>query len=291
MCPTLQETESESTEFVGVVGGEYQYGRKLQPYQSNPNQGQHTALRFAPVGSMPGPSLRYQAQPFRQQPQQQSVGSENIPSQTILNSKGGGLGVVKIAATSSTSAESETSQSQDRTGSRLLSTTISQSHPTAISHLNSLNKEVLKYARFLKELCIHKRKKIKGAVEMGGIMSALVKHEDVSARVQRILPKKCQDLGIFSMLCTIDSSTFADAMLDLGAFINFMPTSVYRLLNFKDLEPTGMVIQLANRSVVQPLGVLEDVLVWVNELIFLVDFYVLDIEDEALKKGSTLILG
>ncbi|RDY07346.1 hypothetical protein CR513_08560, partial [Mucuna pruriens] len=69
-----------------------------------------------------------------------------------------------------------------------------------------------------------------------------------------------------------------------------MPTSIYKSLNFVDLEPTRMTIQLANRSVVQPLGVLEDVLVQVNELIFTTDFYVLDMEDETSRKGSTLIL-
>ncbi|RDY09706.1 hypothetical protein CR513_05888, partial [Mucuna pruriens] len=52
-----------------------------------------------------------------------------------------------------------------------------------------------------------------------------------------------------------------------------------------------MTIQLANRSIVQPLGVLEDVLVQVNELIFPTDFYVLDMEDETSGKESTLILG
>ncbi|RDX87505.1 hypothetical protein CR513_31006, partial [Mucuna pruriens] len=80
-------------------------------------------------------------------------------------------------------------------------------------------------------------------------------------------------------------------MLDLGDSINVMPTSIYKSLNFGDLEPTGMTIQLENRSVVQPLGVIEDVLVQVNELIFLADFYVLDMEDETFEKGSTLILG
>ncbi|RDX92440.1 hypothetical protein CR513_25429, partial [Mucuna pruriens] len=80
-------------------------------------------------------------------------------------------------------------------------------------------------------------------------------------------------------------------MLDLGASINVMPTSIYKSLNFGDLEPTGMTMQLANRSVVQPLGVLEDVLVQVNELIFPTDFYMLDMKDETPGKGSTLILG
>ncbi|RDY08458.1 Retrovirus-related Pol polyprotein from transposon 17.6, partial [Mucuna pruriens] len=138
-------------------------------------------------------------------------------------------------------------------------------------------KQIPKYAKFLKELCVHKRKKMKGGVELGGIVQAL--------------PKKCRDPGIFSIPCTIGDCTFADAMLDLGASINIMLTSIYKSLNCGDLEPTRMTIQLANRSVIQPLGVLEDVLVQVDELIFPTDFYVLDMEDETLGKGSTLILG
>ncbi|RDX84139.1 hypothetical protein CR513_34859, partial [Mucuna pruriens] len=121
-------------------------------------------------------------------------------------------------------------------------------------------KQIPKYAKFLKELCVHKRKKTKGSVEVG-------------------------------VPCTIDDCTFANAMLDLGASINVIPTSIYKSLNFDDLEPTRMTIQLANRSVVQPLGVFEDVLVQVNELIFPVNFYMLDMEDETSGKGSTLILG
>ncbi|RDX68645.1 hypothetical protein CR513_52336, partial [Mucuna pruriens] len=52
-----------------------------------------------------------------------------------------------------------------------------------------------------------------------------------------------------------------------------------------------MTIKLINISFVQPLGILEDVLVQVNELIFPTDFYVLDMEDKRSRKGSTLILG
>ncbi|RDX64436.1 hypothetical protein CR513_57008, partial [Mucuna pruriens] len=140
-------------------------------------------------------------------------------------------------------------------------------------------KQIPKYAKFLKEL-----------VEVGGIVSALTRNEDFTIRAQA-LPKKCQYPEIFSVPCTIGDCTFANAMLDLGASINVMPTSIYKSLNFGDMEPTGMTIQLANRSVVQPLGVLEDILVQVNELIFPADFYVLDMEDETSGKESTLILG
>ncbi|RDY05368.1 hypothetical protein CR513_10806, partial [Mucuna pruriens] len=118
-------------------------------------------------------------------------------------------------------------------------------------------KQVPKYAKFLKELCIHKRKKLKAGAEV-------------------------EDPRIFSIPCTIGVCTFADGMLDLGALINVIPTSVYKCQNFGDLEPTGIVIQLANRSIVQPV---------VSELIFPADFYVLHMENETSRKGSTLILG
>ncbi|RDY14003.1 hypothetical protein CR513_00989, partial [Mucuna pruriens] len=133
------------------------------------------------------------------------------------------------------------------------------------------------------DLCVHKRKKMKGSVEVGSIVSALTRNEDFTVGAQS-LPKKCQDPGIFLVPCTISECTFANAMMDLGASIN-------KSLNFGDLEPIGMTIQLSNRSVVHPLGILEDVLVQVNELIFLADFYVLDMDDETFEKDSTLILG
>ncbi|RDX96925.1 hypothetical protein CR513_20353, partial [Mucuna pruriens] len=152
-------------------------------------------------------------------------------------------------------------------------------------------KQVPKYAKFLKEFCVHKRRKIEGSKEIGGVGSALTKNEEFIASTSRALPQKCRDPGIFSVPCTIGDYTFADAMLDLRASINVMPASIYRCLNFGDLEPTRMIIQLENRSIVQPLGVLEDVLVQVNKVIFPADFYVLDMEEETSGKGSTLILG
>ncbi|XP_061359754.1 uncharacterized protein LOC133303794 [Gastrolobium bilobum] len=52
---------------------------------------------------------------------------------------------------------------------------------------------------------------------------------------------------------------------------------------------TGIVVQLANRSSVHPSGVVEDILVRVNNLIFPADFYVLGMEGEI--PSSTIILG
>ncbi|RDX98375.1 Gag-Pol polyprotein, partial [Mucuna pruriens] len=152
-------------------------------------------------------------------------------------------------------------------------------------------KQIKKYAKLLKDLCTPKRNKLKGDVEMGRNVSMLIKSERVFALIQHAILKKCRDPGTFTIPCTIGECTFADAMLDLGASINVMPSSLYKSLNVGDLEPTGVIIQLENRSIVHPLGILEDVLVRINELIFPVDFYVLNMEGEPSSKGSTLMLG
>ena len=53
----------------------------------------------------------------------------------------------------------------------------------------------------------------------------------------------------------------------------------------------GVVIQLANQSRTQPKEVLEDVLVRVNDLIFVANIYVLNMEDDLYASQPTLILG
>ncbi|CAN6547327.1 unnamed protein product [Malus baccata var. baccata] len=84
---------------------------------------------------------------------------------------------------------------------------------------------------------------------------------------------------------------FEHAMLDLGASINVMPYSVYASMNLGELKNDGVIIQLADRSNAYPKGVLEDVLVQVDHLIFPADFYVLDMEDSAHSSSSPLLLG
>ncbi|KAM1516930.1 hypothetical protein ACFX10_015837 [Malus domestica] len=70
-----------------------------------------------------------------------------------------------------------------------------------------------------------------------------------------------------------------------------MPYSVYESLNLGDLKETKIVIQLADRSNRYPKGLLEDVLVQVNELIFPADFFVLEMEHDPMPTALPLILG
>ncbi|KAL7602743.1 hypothetical protein Lser_V15G15410 [Lactuca serriola] len=96
---------------------------------------------------------------------------------------------------------------------------------------------------------------------------------------------------MFTVPCKIGDVTFSSAMLDLGASINVMPYSVYESLNVGPLSETGVIISLADKSSVFPRGVLEDVLVQVNQLVFPADFYVIDLDEQVSSKSALILLG
>ncbi|XP_027120419.1 uncharacterized protein [Coffea arabica] len=105
--------------------------------------------------------------------------------------------------------------------------------------------KVPKYAKFLKDLCVNKRK-------LRGDERVMV-GENVSAVLQRKLPPKCGDPG--------------------------------------PLKETEIIIQLADRTCAYPDGIIEDVLVQVDGLIFPADFYVLYMDDRSAPNPSPIILG
>ncbi|XP_052622316.1 uncharacterized protein LOC128127690 [Lactuca sativa] len=138
-----------------------------------------------------------------------------------------------------------------------------------ISLLDAI-KQIPCYAKFLKDLCTNKRKfKTNEKIQVNA---------NISAVIQKKLTPKCKDSGMFAIPCTIGDLHVESAMLDLGASINVMPYSVFQSLNVGPLEKTGVIIQLAGKSSIFPRGVLEDILVQVNQLVFPTDFYVIDLE-------------
>ena len=84
-----------------------------------------------------------------------------------------------------------------------------------------------------------------------------------------------KDLSNFTIPCSIGKYEFKKALCDSGASINLMPLSVIQRLNFRELTPTAITLQMADRSMAQPGGILEDVLVKVGKFIFPVDFVIM----------------
>jgi len=130
---------------------------------------------------------------------------------------------------------------------------------------------VFRYAKFLKELCTTIRQLVGNEKVSVG--------KNVSAVFQRKLPPKCKDPSVFSVPCKIRNLYFDKAMLDLGASNSVVPRSVYDKLNLGELKKTSIVIQLADKSSIYPDGVLEDILIQVNELVFPADFYMMNMGD------------
>ncbi|KAF1864737.1 hypothetical protein Lal_00039903, partial [Lupinus albus] len=105
------------------------------------------------------------------------------------------------------------------------------------------------------------------------------------------IPEKCMDPGTFIVPCIIGNRKFENFILHLGASINVMPMNVFKFLSLGPLQPTGVVIQLANKSTTYPAGLVEDVLVRVDQLIFHANFYILYMEEGSPCNTIPIILG
>ncbi|GJT27711.1 reverse transcriptase domain-containing protein [Tanacetum coccineum] len=84
-------------------------------------------------------------------------------------------------------------------------------------------------------------------------------NEHCSAVILNKLPEKLGDLGKFLILCDFPGIDECLALADLGASINLMPLSVLEKLSLLVLIPTCMTLELADRSITQPIGIAEDV--------------------------------
>ena len=111
-----------------------------------------------------------------------------------------------------------------------------------ISDLFDLIKAVPRYAKFLKQLCTNKR-----SYDMPSKKKVMMS-EQVSATFQRRLTKKCSDPSMFTIPISIKGSKIGRAMLDLGASINVIPSSIYESLTLGPMLKTEIVIQLADGS-------------------------------------------
>ena len=128
------------------------------------------------------------------------------------------------------------------------------------------------YAKFLKEILSKKRKTAeKGIVNLTATYSAII---------QQKLPAKMKDPGSFTIPCSIGKYEFKKALCDSGASINLMSLSVVQRLSLGELTPAAITLQMTDRSMAQPEGILEDVLVKVGKFIFLVDFVIMQMEED-----------
>ncbi|XP_070049002.1 uncharacterized protein [Nicotiana tomentosiformis] len=96
----------------------------------------------------------------------------------------------------------------------------------------------------------------------------------------------------FIIPCTIGSANFAKALCDLGESINLMPYSVFKTLGIGQPRSTSMRLQMVDRTMKRPLGIIDDVLVRVDKFILPANFVILDCEfdyEEPIILGRPLL--
>ncbi|CAA7395948.1 unnamed protein product [Spirodela intermedia] len=137
-----------------------------------------------------------------------------------------------------------------------------------------------KYARVLKEMCTPKR---------APRVEKLSMH--ASALLLNQLSFKLRDIGAPLISCDISGSIFQNALLDTGANINLLPTSICDKFNISDLKPSTITLKFADRSIKHLKGILENVIVTVKGCKFLTDFVVLEMDFNRQFYDTPIILG
>ncbi|XP_049391514.1 uncharacterized protein LOC125855905 [Solanum stenotomum] len=89
-----------------------------------------------------------------------------------------------------------------------------------------------------------------------------------SANATWSLVQKETDPGAFSIPCTTRILHFSKVLCDFRASINLMSLSIYKKLGLGAPKQTAMRLVRGNRSVKNPIGVLQDVLVKIGVVHF-----------------------
>ncbi|XP_021667187.2 uncharacterized protein LOC110655253 [Hevea brasiliensis] len=131
--------------------------------------------------------------------------------------------------------------------------------------------QIFSYMKFLKEILSKKRK----LQEYETV--ALI--EECSAILQNKLTPKLKDPGSFSIPCLIGNMNIDKALYDIGATVSLMPLSVCQKLEVGEIKPITISLQLADRFVNYPMGILENIPIKVEKLFIPVDFVILKMED------------
>ncbi|XP_019237028.1 PREDICTED: uncharacterized protein LOC109217253 [Nicotiana attenuata] len=135
------------------------------------------------------------------------------------------------------------------------------------------------FAKYLKDLITKKKTTKNEVINMTHRVSSII----ATTKVQ-----KKEDPGAFTIRCTIGARDFARALCDNGASINLMPLAIYKQAGLGMPRPTSMRLQMADRSIKRPVGIVHDVLVKVGKFHLPADFVILDC---AVDKEIPIILG
>nr|GEX66117.1 hypothetical protein [Tanacetum cinerariifolium] len=130
-----------------------------------------------------------------------------------------------------------------------------------------------KYAKFLKGLLTNKDRLEEACT--------ITMNERCSAVLLNKLPSKEKDPGSFTIPCDICQIHINNVLPDLGASISLMPYTMYKKLGLGEPKATRMSLELADRLIQYPRGIIENVLIKVNKFVLPIDFVILDMPEDS----------
>ncbi|XP_050889109.1 uncharacterized protein LOC127094299 [Lathyrus oleraceus] len=128
------------------------------------------------------------------------------------------------------------------------------------------------YAKFMNEILTKKRRHTDDETI----------HLDLSytTKIQKTLQRKEKDPGRVMLPIAIGNVNVNKSLVDLDSSINLIPLPVVKRISNLDMKQTNMTLQLYDKSITRPPGIIEYILVKVDEFVFPIDFMVMGIEED-----------
>ncbi|GJV68462.1 DNA-directed DNA polymerase [Tanacetum coccineum] len=142
----------------------------------------------------------------------------------------------------------------------------------------------IKFLENLKQLHINYTKFLKGLLTNQARLEEACKismNERCSAVLLNKISSKEKDPRSFTIPCDIGQLHIDNALADLGASISLMPYTMYKKLGLGEPKATRMSLELTDRSIQYPRGIIENVLIKVDKFVLPIDFVILDMPKDS----------
>lgn len=126
--------------------------------------------------------------------------------------------------------------------------------------------QIPNYSKFLNEMLTKKRKLSEH--------EKITLSEEFSTIIQYRIPPKLKDPESFNLPYFIGNLHDINCLIDSGASLNLIPLPLYKKLGLGNHKVASIILQLADRLLEHPYGMVEDMLTRVEEFIFPADFVI-----------------
>ena len=151
---------------------------------------------------------------------------------------------------------------------------------TIIIPLIDAIKHIPSYAKFLKGICTPHRNPRR--IQLSEIVSSIMMNS---------LPIEKRDSRALMIMSKIGGISFSRSLLNTGASINILPKTLFDRHHVGELQPFLVELCLVDGSVRKPHGLVEDVIVRIEDCYFSVDFLVVDMKMTKELRQPPIILG